>query len=456
MKKHFYTLFMIAFIISSMGFRGCGGVVSFLEALFNYTAGGTIQGESPFGAEIYKIAVGENGAIFTSSGRESTNWIESQSGTTQSLNFVRTYYEPDSIVACAVGNSGTVLFSHDKGIHWSDHSIPALSENLNSFDFIYTKDDYLNIVVCGEAGIVYRSSNSNGVYTWQQVITTTTEKLNTIGAIGSDLYIIAGENGKIIKTYDGGLVWDNVGVSDTSADFNRMFLGLLVNAYDRGWIVGDNGKIYMTTNYGNTWLPRESGTSENLYDITFKNELEGVVVGANGVVRYTSDGGFSWHEDTYLSELTTRDIISITGIDPNTASAITRTNNFQDAVGGDTTYIYTVSSEPFVGIEDDEYTTPTEFRLEQNYPNPFNPSTKIRWQLPVGSQLSLKVYDLLGNEIATLVSEEKPAGTYEVEFNSESSIKNLPAGWQGPASGIYFYELKAGSLLEVKKMILMK
>jgi uncharacterized delta-60 repeat protein len=92
---------------------------------------------------------------------------------------------------------------------------------------------------------------------------------------------------------------------------------------------------------------------------------------------------------------------------------------------------------------------PNSYLLEQNYPNPFNPSTVISYRLPVTSNVTLKVYDILGNEIATLVNEEKPAGEYEVEFNT-SSIKHLPS------SGIYFYQLKAGSFIQTKKMILLK
>jgi hypothetical protein len=91
----------------------------------------------------------------------------------------------------------------------------------------------------------------------------------------------------------------------------------------------------------------------------------------------------------------------------------------------------------------------TEFALSQNYPNPFNPSTKIEFRIADFGFVSLKVYDILGNEIATLVNEEKQPGTYEVEFNS-SSIKHLQS------SGIYFYKLKAGSFVETKKMILLK
>ena len=95
---------------------------------------------------------------------------------------------------------------------------------------------------------------------------------------------------------------------------------------------------------------------------------------------------------------------------------------------------------------------PTKYSLSQNYPNPFNPSTMIRYEIPGQADnilVVIKVYDVLGNEIATLVNEEKPAGTYEVEFNPASGIRY-------PASGIYFYQLKAGSFIQTKKMVMMK
>jgi hypothetical protein len=102
---------------------------------------------------------------------------------------------------------------------------------------------------------------------------------------------------------------------------------------------------------------------------------------------------------------------------------------------------------------------PTEFSLSQNYPNPFNPSTTIKYTIPNvtlspdkngnGARVVLKVYDILGSEVATLVNEEQSAGTYEVQFNPASSIRVL-------ASGIYFYCLQAGNYIETKKMLLLK
>ncbi len=90
-----------------------------------------------------------------------------------------------------------------------------------------------------------------------------------------------------------------------------------------------------------------------------------------------------------------------------------------------------------------------DFRLLQNYPNPFNPTTSIRYAISRHQFVLLKIYDVLGNEIATLVNEEQPAGIYEVIFNSASGNKYL-------SSGIYFYKLSVGSFIETRKMILLK
>lgn len=110
-------------------------------------------------------------------------------------------------------------------------------------------------------------------------------------------------------------------------------------------------------------------------------------------------------------------------------------------------------------VNNDISTIPNEFSLSQNYPNPFNPTTKIKYAVPseetlyanrsttyaTSLRVTLKVYDVLGKEITILVNEEKPAGSYEVEFNAT-----------GLSSGIYFYQLNAGSFTKTKKMILLR
>jgi len=106
--------------------------------------------------------------------------------------------------------------------------------------------------------------------------------------------------------------------------------------------------------------------------------------------------------------------------------------------------VYDTFGDP-TGISQNPKEIPTNFSLSQNYPNPFNPSTKIKFTVPSLEYVSLVVYNSLGQEMQTLVREEKPEGIYEVSFNAS----NLP-------SGTYFYRLQAGSFVETKKMILMK
>jgi hypothetical protein len=92
-----------------------------------------------------------------------------------------------------------------------------------------------------------------------------------------------------------------------------------------------------------------------------------------------------------------------------------------------------------------EVNLPLEHALEQNYPNPFNPTTKISFYLPLSGNVMLKVYDILGNEVATLINEIKEPGNYFIEFNAN-----------GLSSGIYFYQLVIDNFISTKKMILLQ
>ena len=142
----------------------------------------------------------------------------------------------------------------------------------------------------------------------------------------------------------------------------------------------------------------------------------------------------------------------------NGTTSETHSYSFVDRNISDGKYSYRLKQIDFDGtfsysneVEAD-LSQPQTFSLEQNYPNPFNPSTTIKYTIPnvalsgvEGSRVILKIYDVLGNEIATLVNENKPAGNYEVTFDA----KNL-------SSGIYYCKLQAGSLSQSIKMILLK
>ena len=129
------------------------------------------------------------------------------------------------------------------------------------------------------------------------------------------------------------------------------------------------------------------------------------------------------------------------------------------AAGSDGDFLIAKLTQNPTGIDDHNFDQPDDFVLYQNYPNPFNPSTKIKYIIPSvtlspdhnginfveGPLVTLKVYDVLGTEVTTLVNEEKPAGVYEVEFNSDEL-----------SSGIYFYKIQAGDFVAVKKMLMIK
>jgi hypothetical protein len=111
---------------------------------------------------------------------------------------------------------------------------------------------------------------------------------------------------------------------------------------------------------------------------------------------------------------------------------------------GEDITIYNKSVNKLIILSGEVY-TPKVYSLKQNYPNPFNPTTSISFSIPSFAFTSLKVYDILGNEVATLVNEEKQAGTYEVRFDAS----NL-------SSGVYLYRLQAKDFTELKKMILLR
>jgi hypothetical protein len=136
--------------------------------------------------------------------------------------------------------------------------------------------------------------------------------------------------------------------------------------------------------------------------------------------------------DTLLSEL------------PRPSGMVFNTNGdlFITSLTGDN--ILKITNIP-TDVNDVNGIVPKDYLLKQNYPNPFNPSTKISFNISAGSFVALKVYDVLGNEVAVLVNEDKPAGSYEVDFNAS-----------GLSSGIYLYKLQSGNFAEIKKMMLLK
>jgi len=255
--------------------------------------------------------------------------------------------------------------------------------------------------------------------------------------------------------------------SDTLARFFGYSLDLQDNKAIIGAIWDDtfaplNGAAYIYNFYNDSLvIDQKVFASDWDFDDRFGSAVtilgDIAVVGAYGVDLNTYDVGAAyifkkenggWLE---VQKLTPSDII--TDLQFGTSVAL---SPHSILVGAPATYAQEdtlgfayVYDGIIVSVNQNDLSTVNSYRLEQNYPNPFNPSTKISWQSPVGSWQTLKVYDLLGREVATLVDEYRPAGEYEVEFSPESSIKY-------PATGIYFYTLRAGDFIQTRKMVLIK
>jgi plastocyanin len=156
----------------------------------------------------------------------------------------------------------------------------------------------------------------------------------------------------------------------------------------------------------------------------------------SGLHTTTSDsttGQNVWDEIIDASNQTFRFVITAPGVH----NYVCTPHQAQGMVGS-------ITATPVSDVNDES--NPLEdFILSQNYPNPFNPATIIKWQSTVGSHQTLKIYNLLGKEVATLVNEYRPAGIYEIEFNATELT-----------SGIYFYKLQADNYIATRKMILLK
>jgi hypothetical protein len=151
------------------------------------------------------------------------------------------------------------------------------------------------------------------------------------------------------------------------------------------------------------------------------------------VILKTIDGGINWGRQTCP---TVQNLVSAFFISPMTGWVVGNYGTILKTTdgGGITSMEYNGNSELSL-----------DYYLSQNYPNPFNPKTNFEFQISNFGFVSLKVYDILGSEVATLVNEVKQPGTYKIEFNAGQL-----------SSGIYFYRIQAGSFSQIKKMILLK
>jgi photosystem II stability/assembly factor-like uncharacterized protein len=340
--------------------------------------------------------------------------------------------------------------------------------------------------VAGNEGVILKTTNGGSNWVYQQMNGTTYGTLislyfldeNTGWASGSGLDV---NGGVILKTTDGGVHWDL-----QHNGFNRFIYSVFFTNSFSGWAVGDEGIMFNTTDGGADWELQGSGTFADLYSVSIKSYQSGWSVGNDGaILKYIN----TLNSDELPVELTNFEVhskgnkielnwLTATEINNKGFEVERKTSNEWNTIGfiigkGTTTmpskYSYSddlknvsCSGNILYRLKQIDYdgtykytneinvnfnSSPEEYSLMQNYPNPFNPSTIIKYSVRDNSNVILKVYDILGREVATLINEEKSAGTYTINFDSNKF--NL-------ASGTYFYTLRAGDFVQTKKMLLVK
>jgi photosystem II stability/assembly factor-like uncharacterized protein len=360
------------------------------------------------------IAVGQNGTILRTSNGGFT-WARVVVATNVDLFGVSM---ADSMYGMAVGQNGICARTTDSGLSWQVGSIVG-GVNL----YAVSCPTYRTATAVGGSGTIMRTTD-NGV-SWTQQTSGTTQFLWGVSFIDSTHGIAVGGSAVLVTT-NGGLTWSN---HSPAGDLSLQAVHMidLLNAF----AVGHSGVILKTTNGGMNWVPLVSGTSNSFFGVHFVNQSTGMIAGAQGTIIRTSNGGQSWIPQVTN---TSRSIQSIQLVTDSLATAVGDSGLILRTVSGGT--LVSVSYQP---------TIPNAFDLLQNYPNPFNPVTILRYDLPIASDVLLRVYNIMGQEVATLVDDNKPAGHHQISWHP-----------QDIASGVYLCRLQAGKFTKTRKLLLLR
>ncbi|MBN8547076.1 MAG: T9SS type A sorting domain-containing protein [Ignavibacteria bacterium] len=389
---------------------------------------------------------------------------------------LRSVYFIDDQTGWAAGNNGIIIKTTDGGRRWTKQT-DSSRISLRSLFFVDKQNGW---AVGSEYGTGYSVAlkTVNGGTNWKRlpIFSGPFQSVFFIDSLTGWITggpVDRGAKGIITKTTDGGATWKSQSANAGHANFSVFFID-----HQTGWLVGDEGIIFKTTNGGDIWVPQTSGVSDYLRTVRFINRQTGWIAGHNGIILKTTnggetwinqsvdnkiwldsfnpvdsktawaagidygtgsgtilktvDGGLSWYPQIHPSNLQT-ERLSVFFLDGNKGWAVGDGTILKTTNGGD---IFTSSNR--------------NYTLLQNYPNPFNPVTTIKYAIPPGLQnekvaVRLVIYNMLGEEVALLVNEEKPFGTWEAKWDAS-----------GVSSGVYFYRLTAGGYVDTRKMVLVR
>ncbi len=369
---------------------------------------------------------------------------------------------PDSLHGFAVGDKGKIAKTTNGGNNWISVSYDT-SYNFHSAYFINSNTGFCTSYYFSPLVLL---KTTNAGLTWQNNPQMDTNAISSVFFTDVNNGYACSHFGKIYKTTNTGSNW-------TQVFNNGGDLGKIKFAKDNpsiGYACGGNG-IYKTTNSGLNWFFQNSGITTSVESFSIVNS--NIVYAMGGTfavfnVYRTTNGGLNWSvaNSTNLGPGS-----GIFFIDQNTGFLATdnilRTTNggntwtsqffgsfnsiyftsFETgySVGGLGQIVKTTSGGIPIGIQLTNSEIPQHYNLHQNYPNPFNPTSIIKFELPKSSNVTIKIFDILGREVETLVNEYKTSGNYEIQFDASQY-----------SSGIYFYMMEAGDFVESKKMVLIK
>ncbi len=348
----------------------------------------------------------------------------------------------DSLYGYVAATGERIFRTTDGGVNWTQQ-LGVGGLGTYGISFI----DRNTGIAGGTSGNTYYTTNAGD--TWNPAITPPGNTVWGIHLSPSPVYgsvgMTACASGYVYITTDGGANWTEE-PRFTISTFDDIYMTDAANA----WIVGNSGVIVKYTNPANLPVELNSFTADiNGSNVTL-NWSTSSELNNNGFEVYRKKTGD-------ISQGTEWKLLGF--VEGSETTTEQKYYSYKDEQLSEGTYSYRIKQIDFDGTyeyyelnETVEITSPNKFELSQNYPNPFNPTTRIKFTISnvistEGRNLlvTLKVYDILGNEVATLVNENKPAGSYEVEFNAAKL-----------ASGVYYYQLKSGSFVQTKKMVFIK
>jgi hypothetical protein len=356
----------------------------------------------------YLFAGTDVGGVFHST-NNGFNWIADNSGLTNTDVYALAVSGTNLFAGTGLGG---VFRSTNNGTSWTAVGLTGVRDLAVSSTNLFV----------GTGHGVFLSTN-NGT-NWTEINSgLTNTDVWALVVNGTNLF--AGTAGGVFRSTNNGTNWTSAGLTNHRIwTFGVSGTNLFAGAYSG---------VFLSTNNGTSWTEVNSDLTN-----TFVNTL--VVYGTNlfagtfeGVF-HSSDNGTSWTDVS--SGLTNTDVIAL---------VVYGANLFAGTVGNEVSVWRRPILEMITSVEGSSKDLPTRFALSQNYPNPFNPTTKISYEIPEAGLVILKVYDLLGNEVAELVNGNRQAGRYKVEFTGG----NL-------ASGVYIYKLSVNDFVSTKKMILMR